>query len=122
MKIDLFDIKKTTPNLTIKISHLISGQVDATRWPKLTGGFPPLPPALTEAMHVWQIDTEMGWGEPFKIHHAVSRFQTSIARNIRKGRGRLPLAPLAPLPLSMQAFDSPALVFHINSAALRQLL
>ena len=36
----------------LRTSHLISGRVDATRCSKLTGGYPPVPPALTEGLKV----------------------------------------------------------------------
>ena len=41
---------KTTLELILITCQPISGRVDATRCSKLTGGFPPVPPALTEAL------------------------------------------------------------------------
>ena len=41
-------------NSTLRICHPISGRVDATRCSKLKGGFPPVPPTLTEGLEmVW---------------------------------------------------------------------
>ena len=49
MNVDLLWCK-IIQNLPITTGHLISGRVDATRCSKLKGGFPPVPPALTQAL------------------------------------------------------------------------
>ena len=41
---------KTTLELILITCQPISGRVDATRCSKLTGGFPPVPPTLTEGL------------------------------------------------------------------------